>query len=494
MNTMNTDKALQHVQRAVEIMSFGSSAEAAMRNLVIFQPKEEYEMSKLVRGILDLDSVLDKQALLCMVKECLQSLSNYTEPHVKKLTAKKFQSEQQQKTKRPPRVFGHVVHLQKHVYAFLNSSDGDKHKSDIHEMAKCLESTFTDTLQRHNVTFSNASGKFEGLTSEKHKQPAPVIRREIIAGVHITNLEMFQEGREHNMSSLVAAILNLKSQNTKQELLGSVQYCLELLLHYHEPHVESLHPVMMDNKGEHSAAFKEVYFLQKEVHGFLKAYDRSLCKDQSKRIANNLLETFTDELNMDNVTYNTGIGKFEGLSDGPHRKVVHPVVEREIKEHKIIPDLKTFKRGGIHDLSVLIHKIMQLDNDFSREVFLEKIEMCLKVLISSRVAQLPDPQLPGLAPHFFSEHVRPRSDNESDDSDAMIKIVWELQQLASVFAKELKNHLRKTEEDQRSFEFKEFKENANVINGIATDLQEIFNDKMDEWDLSIHKRHRFRMS
>ena len=490
---MNTDKALQHIQRAVEIMSFGSSAEAAMRNLRIFQPKKEYDMSKLVQGILDLDSVLDKQALLCMVKESLKLLSNYTEPHVKKLTAKKFQSEQQQKTKRPPRIFGHVVHLQKHVYAFLNSSDGDKHKSDIHEMAKCLESTFTDTLQRHNVTFSNASGKFEGLTSDKHKQPAPVIHREIIAGVHITNLEMFQEGRKHSMSSLVAAILNLTSQNTKQELLGSVQYCLELLLNYHEPHVESLHPVMMDNKGEHSAAFKEVYFLQKEVHGFLNAYDRSLCKDQSKRIANNLLETFTDELNMDNVTYNTGIGKFEGLSDGPHRKVVRPVVEREIKEHAIIRDLKTFKSGGTRDLSNLIEKIMELDENLferkmEKKMLLENIETCIKVLISARYQESPDPQLPGLASHFFSEHVHPMSDNESD------AIVWKLQQLASVFAKDLKYHLRKTEEDQRKFEFHEFKENANVINAIAADLQKKFNDKMHEWHLSIHERHRFQMS
>ena len=144
-------------------------------------------------------------------------------------------------------------------------------------------------------------------------------------------------------------------------------------------------------------------------------------------------------------------------------------------------------------MSVLIEKIMELDENLferkmEKKMLLEKIETCLKVLISERYQESPDPQLLGLAPHFYSEHVHPTSDNDSD------AIVWKLQQLASVFAKDLKYHLRKTEEDQKKFEFHEFKENANVINAIAADLQKIFNKKMGEHNQSIHMRYRYTMS
>ena len=315
--------------------------------------------------------------------------------------------------------------------------------------------------------------------------------------VHLKNLDTFRRHKTNNMSSLVCAILDLNSKNTKEKLLLAVQDCLELLKSYRGPHV-GLKADMIQNNGEHSKAFEQVFFLQEQVYTFVKNYGCLLQRTESNEIAKDLLKTFKDELKKHDITHNSEIDEFDGLSVGPYRKTVRPVPPaREMQEHKIVPDLKTFQKGGNKDLSRLIKKIMQLNEDSSKKLFLQKIEICLNVLISNRIAfahlhtgSKDEPQLPGLAPHFYTERVRPVS-SDSSASVSLIENVFQLSEMAFVFAKELRSHLR-AEEDQRGFEFEEFKANANVINAIANDLKETFKKEMKVRDFSIYDRFRFR--
>lgn len=375
---MNQNKAIRHIQRAAQILSFGvvNVGKHILDSLDPYGSGKECDISLLVKRILNSFSYNSKQNLLCVVKQCLDVLQSpsyedmpkHTEEfyitavpftRIESLTAASLTSNE------IDNVFTDVRSLLWEAYMFSEDikrmlDDTSQQRimvQSINRMASDINTTFMQALADWGVEYNVTKMRFEGLdigerkpiglTADDEQERTSSIKKHTgepkIAKVHsahkirqhsIATIQAFKNGGGNDLRVLVEHILELPNYNSRMRLLDRIRDCLHVLrastVNQSREGVTQLpgSPKEFYDKRVHKMSDKDiepieiVFKLQEQAGMFAAELRKEFANPEFQKhvkiindIANDLTETFETELDDREIKHVRGKG-FRGVGIG----------------------------------------------------------------------------------------------------------------------------------------------------------------------------------